>query len=186
MEEEKHRREGERREVSGAWKHILVTLSRAHPVNKAGITTSPALPSVACTRSKFPGCLLGLGCWPRQDGCCEPPRPRPPRQQHRSSSSVRQRPTHSLGDVTDTCSDQGSKLNLHPRCLHHVKAGFNASLTKHKHLCNKQKIHFIVNEPFQEDKTCLLLSNPSIYFCSSRTQDCIATGNKDVQRILTS
>lgn len=37
--------------------------------------------------------------------------------------------THSLRDVTDTCSGQGLKLNLSRRCLHHMKAGFNASLT---------------------------------------------------------
>lgn len=61
-----------------------------------------------------------------------------------------------------------------------MKAGFSASLTKNKYLCNKHKIHLILIEPFQEDKHCLSLSNASIYFWSSRIQNGIVTGNKDV------
>lgn len=126
----------------------------------------------SASRSKFSGCLLGLGCLP-MSGCLLltplPLQAAPLLQQLCPAA------TRSLWDVTDTCSGQGSKLNLHLRCLHHMKAGFNTILTKHKYLCNKYKIHFILNEPFQEDKNCTL-SNPSVYFCSgwycNRKQGC--------------
>lgn len=66
---------------------------------------------------------------------------------------------------------------------HHVKAGFDASLAKDKYLCNKHKICLIKQAISSGQK--LSSSNPSIYFHSSKIQDGISTGRKNVQYILT-
>lgn len=53
-EEEKYVREGEHTRLGGAWKHTHITLYVAYPINKTGITISPALPSVVYIKNIKP------------------------------------------------------------------------------------------------------------------------------------